>query len=175
MGLVPRIKFREQYFFSQKFARPGWSNIDSSVLLFSREEVVGAVTTQRDRFESTHPAKLKAKECADLVLLSLYVYIPPSRGLEVRTLEIVKDRSTLDPKKSTDRNLLIMSDGGIRLQFNRYKTKRFRGRDELLIQVCPKNNFLLNLYLLTVSWPIEIPPNIAVSSQCHKGRQWTAN
>ena len=39
------------------------------------------MTTQRDRFESTHPAKLKAKECADLVLLSLYVYIPPSWGV----------------------------------------------------------------------------------------------
>lgn len=98
---------------------------------------MGAVGSQRERFELTRPAKLKAKECCDLVLLSLYVYIPPSRGLEVRSLEIVKDFSDLSPlKKSSDKNFLILSnDGEVRLQFNHYKTKRSRGRDELALKV----------------------------------------
>ena len=98
---------------------------------------MAAVGSQRERFESTRPAKLKAKECSDLVLLSLYVYIPPSRGLEIRSLEIVKDFSDLSPpKKSSDNNFIIlMNDGDVRLQFNHYKTKRSRGRDELTVKV----------------------------------------
>ncbi|XP_068753996.1 uncharacterized protein [Montipora capricornis] len=104
---------------------------------WTRDKFVGAVTAQRERFESTHPVKLKVRHCSDLALLSLFVYPPPSRGLKVRTLEIVRDRSTLDAKEFCDRNFLIVNkDGsGLRLQINRYKTKRFRGRDEVTIQV----------------------------------------
>ena len=100
------------------------------------------MTAQRERFESTHPVKLKVRHCSDLVLLSLFVYPPPSRGLKVRTLEIVRDRSTLDAKEFCDRNFLIVNkDGsGLRLQINRYKTKRFRGRDEVTIQASYTND-----------------------------------
>jgi len=54
--------------------------------LFSpREEVVCAVSIQRERFQLAGPPNAKARECCDLVILSLYVFIPPSRGLEIRT------------------------------------------------------------------------------------------
>ena len=58
----------------------------------SREEIVPAVRTQREKFGLTVPAKQKARACAHLLLLSIYVFIPPSRGLEIRTLEIVGGR-----------------------------------------------------------------------------------
>lgn len=111
-------------------------DLDALNRWISWDEVVGAVTAQRQRFESTHQLKLKAWHCSDLVLLSLYVYLPPSRGLEVRTLEIVRDRSKLDARKSRDRNFLIVNEdgSGLRLQINRYKTQKFRGRDEVAIQ-----------------------------------------
>ena len=59
----------------------------------------------------------------------------------MRTLEIIRDRSTLDAKEFCDRNFLIVNkDGsGLRLQINRYKTKRFRGRDEVAIQASHTN------------------------------------
>ena len=57
-----------------------------------REEIVAAVHTQREKFDLTVPAKQKARACAHLLLLSIYVCIPQSRGLEIGTLEIVRGR-----------------------------------------------------------------------------------
>ena len=101
-----------------------------------REEIVTAVRTQREKFELTVPAKPKARECADLLLLSIYVFIPPSRGLEIRTLEIVGEEESLEARKDTARNLLIqMANGDIRLHFSNFKTRKFVGRDELALGV----------------------------------------
>ena len=101
-----------------------------------REEIVTAVRTQREKFELTVPAKPKARECADLLLLSIYVFIPPSRGLEIRTLEVVGEEESLEARKDTARNLLIqMANGDIRLHFSNFKTRKFVGRDELALGV----------------------------------------
>ena len=82
------------------------------------------------------PAKQKAKECADLLLLSIYVFIPPSRGLEIRTLEIVEEEESVEARKDTARNLLIQKpNGDIKLHFSNYKTRKFVGRDELALGV----------------------------------------
>lgn len=51
--------------------------------------MVSSVSTQRDKFELTGPMKFKTKEFCDLIMLSLYVFIPPARGLEIRTLEVL--------------------------------------------------------------------------------------
>ena len=72
-----------------------------------REEIVAAVRTQREKFDFTVPAKPKARACAHLLLLSIYVFIPPSRGLEIRTLEIVGKQESLEARKDTTRHLLI--------------------------------------------------------------------
>ena len=92
--------------------------------------------TQQEKFELTVPTKPKARECADLLLLSIYVFIPPSRGLEIRTLEIVGEEESLEARKDTARNLLIqMANGDIRLHFSNFKTRKFDGRDELALGV----------------------------------------
>lgn len=59
--------------------------------LYPREEVVEAVKSQRSRFEATHGMQPKAHESCDLLMLALFVLIPPNRGLEIRTLELVGD------------------------------------------------------------------------------------
>ena len=110
-------------------------NINTPCFFFPREEVVRSVGVQRERFELAGPTKTKARECCDLVILSLYVFIPPSRSLEIRTLEIVKDSDSLDQRQFTDRNLLVIKDDRVLLHFQNYKTKRFSGRDELTLEV----------------------------------------
>ena len=100
--------------------------------------MVSAVSMQRDRFELTGPMKFKAKEFCDLILLSLYVLISPSRGLEIRTLEVLsgEEVSNFDPKSSAGKNYLLVKDSGdIVLHFNNYKTRKFSGRDDLALQV----------------------------------------
>ena len=100
--------------------------------------MVSAVSTQRDKFELTGPMKYRAKEFCDLIKLSMYVFIPPSRGLEIRTLEVLsgEQASNFDPKSSAEKNYLLVKDsGGIVLHFNNYKTRKFSGRDELALQV----------------------------------------
>ena len=98
--------------------------------------MVAAVRSQRDKFDLTVPAKQKARECADLLLLSIYVFIPPSRGLEIRTLEIVGEEESVEARKDTARNLVIQKpNGDITLQFSNYKTRKFVGRDELALGV----------------------------------------
>lgn len=113
---------------------------NSTVVRFSlpclpRDQVVRAVATQRERFELAGPMKARARECCDLVLVSLYVFIPPSRGLEIRTLEVLADGEQFDRARLKDRNAMLMKDDGVVLYFHNYKTKRFSGRDELALQV----------------------------------------
>ncbi|KAJ7382969.1 hypothetical protein OS493_031746 [Desmophyllum pertusum] len=74
------------------------------------------------------------ESAATLVMLSLYVFIPPSRGLEIRTLEIVNEGEGFDRRQYKDRNVLLIKEDGIVLYINNYKTKRSSGRDELSLQ-----------------------------------------
>ena len=95
-----------------------------------------AVSTQRERFQCTREVIAKARECCNLVLLSLYVFIPPSRGLEIRTLQIVREADdSLDARHLKEQNLLVMRDSSVVLHFNDYKTKTTSGRDEVTLQV----------------------------------------
>lgn len=79
--------------------------------------------------------RVKARECCDLVILSLYVFIPPSRGLEIRTLQIVSDPTSIEAKQQKQRNLLMLGDKTVVLKFNDFKTKASSGRDELSLEV----------------------------------------
>ena len=102
--------------------------------------------TQREKFDLTVPAKPKARECADLLLLSVYMFIPPSRGLEIRTLEIVGEEESLEARKDTARNLLIqMANGDIKMHFSNFKTRKFVGRDELALGVRTGLLVMINL------------------------------
>ena len=105
--------------------------------IFPREGVLEACATQRGIFEATRLRRPKAKEAMDLVLLSLYCHIPPSRGLEIRTLEILQD---LDGPfiKANHRNrnvILLHSSGAITLHLQLYKTWKFNGHEQMELEV----------------------------------------
>lgn len=88
-----------------------------------RQEVVKAVSMQKDRFEMTKSPHLKAIECADLLLLSLYVQLPPCRAKEIRTLEIVPEKASLADPSFTGRNVLqSCNDGSFKIRYGNYKT-----------------------------------------------------
>lgn len=90
---------------------------------------------QRERFELAGPMKARARKCCDLVMLGLYVFIPPSRGLEIRTLQVVANGHDFHPAGSRDCNVLLIKDDGLVLYFHNYKTRCFAGRGELALQV----------------------------------------
>ena len=83
--------------------------------------------------------KEKAREACDLLLLSLYCHIPPGRGLEVRTLEIIQEAELLEPfvgARFRNRNIaLLQKDGGLTIHVQKYKTYPSAGKDTIAIQV----------------------------------------
>ncbi|PFX12558.1 hypothetical protein AWC38_SpisGene23464 [Stylophora pistillata] len=99
-----------------------------------RDEVVAAVSLQRERFQLSWEVNMKARESCNLVLLSLYVFISPSWGLEMRTLRIVTKPDSLEARQWKEEDLLVMREDSIVLYFNDYKSKGSCGRDELTVQ-----------------------------------------
>lgn len=84
--------------------------------------------------------KERAKEACDLLLLSLYCNIPPGRGLEVRTLEVVKESELTEPflpAHFQNRNVaLVHKEGGLTIHVQRFKTYHCAGKDTVPIEVC---------------------------------------
>jgi hypothetical protein len=78
----------------------------------------------------------KAKECCDLVILAMYVFIPPNRGVEIRSLEIQRNWREYRPSQIKGKNVLLVKDTDeVTLYFQNYKTAKSSGRDELTLQV----------------------------------------
>ena len=108
----------------------------------------------------------KARESCDLLMLALFVLIPPNRGLEIRTLELVGDNSDMQDaggRKTSQRNLVFVHDDKICIQFNNYKTKKFRGRDQMELKV----NKCVDLYIIVTpqtghSQSIYLAPGIII-------------
>jgi len=74
----------------------------------------------------------KARECCDLVFLAVHVFIPPGRGVEVRTLEIQRNWQEFHPNQAKDGNVLLMKDSEeVKLYFHNSKTAKFFGHQEL--------------------------------------------
>lgn len=104
--------------------------------IFCREQIVDACRTQRDYFEMAVNKAEKARECCDLVMLALYVYIPPSRGLEIRTMEIVRNWKDFHARDYKGRNVLVIKDiPEVSLHFDDHKTQKYTGHDELTLEV----------------------------------------
>lgn len=103
------------------------------------DEVLEAAALQRSRFEVAREKRHRAREAADLLLLSLYCHIPPSRGLEMRTLEVVHEadlEETFSPKDFPNRNIaLLQKNGDVVIHVQLFKTFRFAGRDSITLQV----------------------------------------
>ena len=108
-------------------------------LLPSRDEVLEARTLQRTRFEMARGKREKAREACDLLLLSIYCHIPPGRGLEVRTLEVVHEAELTEPflpAHFRNRNVaLLQKDGSLTIHVQKYKTYPTAGKDTIAIQV----------------------------------------
>ena len=104
-----------------------------------RDEVLQAREAQRLWFELAKDKKQRAAEARDLLLLSLYTHLPPSRGLEVRTLELVLERDLEEPFQQAhyrNRNVaLLKKEGGIMLHLGMFKTARYAGTETIPIQV----------------------------------------
>ena len=102
-----------------------------------------ACKTQRGIFEATRLKKPKAKEAMDLLLLSLYCHIPPSRGLEIRTLELLEQlEGPFIAANYRKRNVIRLHDtGGVSLHLQQYKTWKFNGHEQMELEVgdCNKN------------------------------------
>ena len=106
---------------------------------FYRDEVLEALVAQRMRFEAARSKKHRAREASDLLLLSLYCHIPPSRDMEIRTLEIVLEQeleNTFAASRFRDRNILLLkSSGAVAIRIQLYKTRRFTGHKQIDLQV----------------------------------------
>ena len=106
---------------------------------FYRDEVLEALAAQRMRFEAARSKKHGAREASDLLLLSLYGHIPPSGGMEIRTLEIVLEQELESPfaaSRFRDHNILLLkSSGAVAIHIQLYKTRRFTGHKQIDLQV----------------------------------------
>ena len=106
------------------------------VVVAYREEIVSACARQKDYFEMAVNRRDKAKDCGELVLLGMYVLIPPGRGLKVCTLEIVCNWQDFSPRHYKGRNILLVKDREeVTLHFSRYKTAKFTGHEEIRLKV----------------------------------------
>lgn len=105
-------------------------------LTFCREEIVQACSLQRDYFEMAVNGSEKARECCNLVVLAMYVFIPPSRGLEIRTLQIERDWKNFTPEKSKGKNLVLLQESSqVTLHFDNYKTHKHYGHEQIFLKV----------------------------------------
>lgn len=106
------------------------------VFSITRSEVVKCVGFQKDRMTLAKSPIAKATECANLLLLSLYVLMPPSRGLEIRTLELLKEPLTITSPALASRNLVQLDEiGTVTFRFQNYKTVKTYGPDTTILQV----------------------------------------
>ncbi|KAL9977469.1 hypothetical protein ACROYT_G014875 [Oculina patagonica] len=71
------------------------------------EEIVAACGRQKDYFHMAVNKRDKSKECCDLVLLALYCYILPGRGMEIRTLEINHNYQQYSLREFKGQNILL--------------------------------------------------------------------
>lgn len=103
-----------------------------------------ACRLQRTRFEVARERRHKAREAADLLLIALYTHIPPSRGLEMRTLEILHAENLQVPFQANDypqRNIaLLQQSGSVTIHIQLYKTQKFTGHDQVELEVSSVNS-----------------------------------
>ena len=106
----------------------------------SRDEVLQARSLQCSRFEMAQSKKERTQEACDRLLLLLYRNIPPGRGLEIRTLEVVWEAELTEPfilAYFQNRNVaLVHKEGGLPIHVQRFKTYHCAGKDTVRIEVC---------------------------------------
>ena len=78
----------------------------------------------------------RAHESADLVILALYLFLPPSRGLEIRTLTIKRDWRNFQLSNYKGINVILIAESTDVLHFDNYKMQRNYGHQEVTLKVC---------------------------------------
>ena len=135
-------------------APPNWNPVMSGFLyragllttlhIIFRDEVLEACRLQRSRFEVARGRRHRAREAADLLLIALYTHIPPSRGLEMRTLEILHAETLPVPFTASDypeRNVALLKESGaVTIHIQLYKTRKFSGHDQVELEVSCVNS-----------------------------------
>ena len=88
--------------------------------------------------------RYRAREAADLLLIALYTHIPPSRGLEMRILEILHAEKMQVPFSASDypeRNVaLLQQSGAVTIHIQLYKTRKFTGHEQVELEVSRVNS-----------------------------------
>ncbi|XP_078368545.1 uncharacterized protein LOC144652407 [Oculina patagonica] len=99
------------------------------------EEIVAACGKQRDFCELVEGDRNRERQYCNLLILCLYSFIPPSCGLEIRTLKICHDWQSFNQKDYKARNvLLIKGSEQVTLHFDSYKTVKWMGHQELTLK-----------------------------------------
>lgn len=97
-----------------------------------------ALKKQKRSYELAEGSLERAQSLMDLILLSVYILLPPARCLEVRTLQIFVETDASKFCISNEGNFLVIKlEGHIVIQQNAYKTTTSYGRDVTIIEVCP--------------------------------------
>ena len=95
---------------------------------------------QHQRFEVTRDPFHQAKEMMNLVLIAVYTNLPPARAAEMRTLRFYLEEEQDVPfaiKNFPNQNVLVeSSDGTFCFHFQCYKTSKYRGHDQVPVEVC---------------------------------------
>lgn len=96
--------------------------------------------------------KERSAEMMNLVILSLYVEIPPGRAKEIRTAQIFEEKTEADfqrfAEKARKNFVVIKKSGDVMLHFDEYKTRRTYGADVTLFEV-RKFHLKLNVSLVS--------------------------
>ena len=104
-----------------------------------RDEVLQAREGQWCWFEMAKDKQQCSQEACDLLLLSLYTHLPPSRGLEVRAMELVLESELnvlFQQAHYSNRNVaLIKKEGSITLHLGRFTKAKYTGHETFPIQV----------------------------------------
>ena len=99
---------------------------------------------QRCRFDVARERRHKAREPADLLLIALYTHIPPSRGQEMRTLEILHAENLQVPFCASgfpEQNIVLLQESGaVTIHILLYKTQKFAGHDQVELEVSSVNS-----------------------------------
>ena len=108
-------------------------------LCINRGDIVKALGKQKAITNEAATPKQRSKEMMNLVIISLYVQIPPGRAKEIRTAQIFEEKNEAEFHRFRDKvgkNFVVLkTDGDVVLHFDEYKTKKTYGPDVTAFEV----------------------------------------
>lgn len=121
------------------------------IVSLNREDIVKALVKQKRKAEEAVSPKERSIEMMNLVLLRLYIEIPPGRAKEIRTAQLYVEKHDGEFQRFTEKygkNFLVLKNNGdIMLYFDEYKTRRSYGSDVTVFEVRKLKQNLIICYL----------------------------